>query len=1163
MCILLKQRLAALVFVAAFSTVLAVPDFQTVMYFRSKAAYGTPSYIAEPLQGLVNVSTTKAMPPIVVEIRTNTWLKTKGLDKSMDGKTVEVSTAPLSLQMTGNSVEISEGEALFTSLQITESPATACYLVFRIPGENVTELESGPLNFLDDSAGNLLERVASISFRSYGFFFYEGQSRKVPIGVSIPEFWVVAKNALGYPISLGAASPTLELKVTTSVGSFTKATSFFAKQLVDVATLTYVPSSASDRPVFTFTVTTAGSTFTTRTGALTVTAAGARSTFINFVPSSSFFAYENIGNTAVLGLAMPPIVIQLYTSSMESDVSNTGLVIQATTEQGTLEGAEALVVRGVATFSNLAFVGTAPRSSVITFTAGTQGGLPVQQYSLSSGAVSVAITAIKAKHFSFAQSSFIQSTEQRSVRLDTATGTFVIPSIIVQMKDSAYQIDSSVNNLAVTLNVDPQSISVSSPDTIMTSGIASYASLTFSNARAAGVTITVAEKYPTGARSSLSSALINVIVDPLGEGTDRQSNQLTEFERCRATGQDCIFSLEFAGSSMSFIFAEGQELYTSVGGTLPEIRIFLNDQFGKTKEMTASLVPVVVAYTGDDPQGETLLETGGAANHGTWQDGTYIFSCLQFKEQPEGLVRIQFMAIDSKAAAYSGINQLRTGFVTVTSSVTANYGLRFSSTNSLFIYPGQPSSAVLNVALPPITIELVDSLYVADTSNNDVVIVATTSSGQLDANGAREIVTKGKAVFSTLKFISIGDEPILTFKAQSALQPVGGKSITTGSLTLTTLPIASFEIAFMSSTDGNNDVTHEFQAFTFAKLSDVKVHTVVMVRDSAHQYESSAAASVEIRESCDQASIIDTTLQSIAVGGRTANFTTTFSRYWDGYLNSDIYITFTVQGGGNALLVGKSVTVGPIKVLERSGTAKCADLVANPIVVMEFRISVAEFTAAADDIKSKVAFLVGAEANRVKFANIRKVRGVDHSTVAHWTGTKVDVSFLDPLTTSTNRKSSSQLASELAKLNLACQSGSDLGLETLYLLAQDNDCDADAFLASLNESAVCAATGVIPLCQCYEAGVMHSWGMNCVDESGLEDEYRDLCGLLSACAEAETNDVCEDFYSRQPLDWLKYLWWSLAVVVPAGVMVLVLKRYGIICQQTHQSNTLRASLMTE
>ena len=594
-----------------------------------------------------------------------------------------------------------------------------------------------------------------------------------------------------------------------------------------------------------------------------------------------------------------------------------------------------------------------------------------------------------------------------------------------------------------------------------------------------------------------------------------------------------------------------------MGGLVPEIRIYMTDSFGKVVDMVDTLMPTVVAFTGDDTSSSILQKSSSDTTiSGTWQDGTYIFSCLQFKEQPEGLVRIQFMAIDSKAAGapFSGINQLRTGFVTVTSSVTANYGLRFSSANSLFIYPGQPSSAVLNVALPPITIELVDSLYVADTSNNDVVIVATTSSGQLDANGAREIVTKGKAVFSTLKFISIGDEPILTFKAQSASQPVGGKSITTGSLTLTTLPIASFEIAFMSSTDGNNDVTHEFQAFTFASLLDVRIRTVVMVRDSAHQYESSSLGTLEMTQSSDEAVV---EVKKVSFVGQSANFTTTFSDWIsDSTRGAAIYVKYVVTSGSNPLLLGKTLTIGPIKVESSSTHAACSSVLSSPVVVGEFRTPIETFSP--NLTRSSIAYLMGVEANRVKFANIRKVKGVDHSTVAQWTGTKVDVSFLDPLTTSTNRKSSSQLASELVELHPGCNTG-DLNVAAFYLKEHDNGCDPEAFNVAVNYSAVCAIASSTSddKCACYLSKLFDVWGTKCSTDEDVHANFVVVCGEVASCQKPKMTEICTVVLSGEESS-LAWVWVVSFVLLAVVLLLLALKYQGLICVK--KAVTLRKSL---
>lgn len=1123
------RRLALIVLVAAIVCVgcamaQSCSNVPSTFRFKQAGRPGVPSYIVAP-NTTVNVLTDATMPPIIISLLyLDTDTNQDVPDFSLDGTTVDVEITP-QLRMSGNSVEINQGEALFTSLVIQEQPlaATDYRLTFRVNDPSVNmALQTGVLNFVNPSAQF---RLNSVRFGNYGFLFRQQQVRIIPVNQPMPMFFLEGLDVLGRPVT-----QSITVTVTTSDGTVSP-TSVSGNGRVQFTNFIYTPSATgTDAVVFTFTASDGGTPVSVSTQPLTPQVLPARNQFMLFDSATSFFAYDNVGDTAVRDLPMPIITIQLYTSTMQPDRSNTGLVITAHSEQGTLQGGEALVVRGVARFRNLMFVNTAPRSAVITFKAGPQGNLPVQSQEIYSGAVQVAETSIKAKHLAFASSSFIQANQDRKVE-KTANGEFTIPSIVVQVKDSAYQIDSTANGIELQLLADPPTVRVSgTPLTTVINGIAAMSNVRF----------TGADNVPSVRLKIVDSASIR---QPLDSGTislGAAGSPDAMLAACLTSTVNCPLRIRFADSSRSYVYEEEQELFTTVGGKIPDIRVELVDEFDR---IASSLTnpPRLVAFTSDSPLTDTLLMRNDGANEGLWRLGVYVFGCLIFRERPNGLVRLSFRLVDADGRRYVGINDLRTGFVTTTRNPTPNFGLRFAQEGSLFTYPGQPSSAVVNIALPTIVIEMVDSLHQFDNSNSDVVIVASASSGELDPDGSREVMSKGRASFSTLKFTSVGDEPTITFRAlDSTTQPVAGKAVTTGTLTVTTLPIRSFEIVFSPVVGPNNNVSYPFQSF------DIAISTPIMasiaIRDSAHQFEPVATETVIIEVIPDGAQLDSSNLLSIAPPGpANVNFT---NRIRDARA-SEIFLTYRVTGGSNPLLTGKSLTIGPIRIIGQSALT-CSNQLDSPTAVAEFKIAIDEFRAQESDVRLRIAYMMGVEPSRVLLSDIRLASGVEHDTLRRWTGTKVDVTFDKVQPGSTNRKTSAQLYAEFIALRPTCEQGG-LCLAAVYSKEIDKGCDINNFYQLQNASEACTRT--LSECECY-ADQMFKFndGQVCKDEPSLESAYYEICRKLSVCRTASIQSVCDDILKAKSVN-LIWLWATIGSVGGVVLILFLLKQRGFIKSQ--------------
>jgi hypothetical protein len=1119
------------------------------------APEGVPSYLTAEFQP-VNYTPGRALPPVIIQMLVRNGVSLPWYtDKSLDGMTVNAVIDP-PLRVGGNAVEVNNGEVIFEALTVQEAPPVPSIshtLSFAISAGGTTRtLRAGrllPYAVTEESTPSRLR------FSNAGFFTRSGQVRDIPVApVALPPFTVKVVNLFGFDMS------DVDTIIEASATGGTIAPTSFRLRDPDVQLLVRPLTNAS-RPVLTFTIRlvlpTGPWSSSVSTGPLTPVTAPLRNRFMLFDRASSSITMENQGGTAVLGVPLRPVVINLYTSAMELDTSNTGLIITATTPQGTLSGAEALVVRGVAQFAELTFVGVAPRSAVITFTAGTQGATAVARATLLSGAMVVSVTAVKAQYLSFARASQIQTT---AIKLAETNEEFTITSIIIQMLDSARQIDTTASNIDLELVLPTSCVikgDISQVRATVSNGVAVFSGLTFTNCP---TTFFIGVSDPTStARVPLSSGQVAVERNLLtADARQVLQNARAFLARCvEVSDTSCPLTLAFAaewGPYSSFVFAAEQPFAASVGSTIPTIVVELRDEFGVSTLFPASVAPQLVAYTADDPAAEQLLVTKDGANRGVYQKGRYYFSCLQFASAPAGLVRIQFMPVDESgtpAIRLEGITRgapLRTGFATVTSVPTPAYGLRFAADVSVIAYAGQASSAVLNVALPAVTVEVTDSRGELDTTDSTTVIVASVSAGQLDATGARERVTRGRATFHGLKFSSMVDEPLLAFRAYQSARALAGRSLSTGRFMLTTLPVAEFNLGFLPQLTAESQVTHAFKSFIFQNLTDAVVRASIVVLDSAHQRATAVTSTIYISPSSEQVNLDSSELKSIDSRSACAcaNFSNRITGYKDGYQpGTPIYVTYTAVDA-SGLLRGKTVVAGPIVVGSLlAGATTCAANLVAPVVVAEFRMTVAQFRAA--NVRSQLAYLMGIELGRVTVqdASLTSITRVDHSTLATWVGSKAAIVFGDPLPASTNQKTSAQLAADFVGLRPRCDTVSVLKLEAAYYQQDDQKCSPDGFRASITTSRQCADQSILNPCQCYNLGVFAAWGFACAEDKAVLSEFLEICKDLADCAEVEIYDVCQTVLANEETSWT----WAY-IVLGCGlgliVIVLVLRRTGIL-----------------
>ena len=1143
-------------------------DPQGLLSFIS-AAGTTVSYVPGvtfPNEVVVNVMSSDVIDPLSTEIGTPLDTRLDTLSIVVTAKSFTPGLSPP--RISGGVADVVRGRAIFNVLTVYEARSattepTRLEFSLQLPNGTIMMVSTGNINAVFDSSVPV-----SVRFANFGQIVRQLQPVAMPLlrtGNSITPLVRIE------PLSAsGKVLTDSSFRVTSSctAGNLNPSQwDWGPGQNIDVS-LSHENGRLNDVPTCTFNISTPTWSRLLVTGPITLVSIAQRSRFMYFDPVESSIPYENSGGSGALDVPLPPVVIKLYTSSFEFDPSNTGLVITAYSAQGQIKGAEAVVIRGVATFSELRFVDTEVDNAVITFVAGSQGRLPVTGAVLFSGPMKVAGTTVKQSRLDFSPLSKLQANVPLTIRLQGST--FVLPYIVVVVKDSAGQFDSTANNIRLQIAPgSPPVATIPGQDwRLVTRGLAAWSDITLKTNSKLDFRIIVTDDNKA-VKVPLQSGPITVQPESYSE----PAKALALFAECKDPAP-CTFSIRFADTYTTFssyLYQENQPIFMAVGGRVPTIRVELHDEFGLASyrgALTSSVVPALFVMTGADPRNEELLVRGGSRDQdtggrtqGIFKNGVYEFSCLEFASAPTGLIRLRFAAYNVSAQGkivnqLEGMGTLVSGFVTVTSTVVRNFALRFDNANSLITYEGQIMTGAVNIALPPITVQLVDSNNLPDASGDGFVISVSSTSGDIDASGSREIVSNGKAVFSNIKFTAMGNEPRLVFTAFQTNQPVQGKSISTGVFVLAALPIPFFEIAFTKVRSEFADVTYQFQTMTFATLADAQFKVSIFVRDSAHQVHSSSDGNVISIESVSDEAQIENRAGSTIVGldplCNCANFTTAITRANDIQYprGTAIYVRYRVTAGP-ALLLGKQLVVGPIIIeqeLRPSGstaaTTSCEASLITPVILGEFALSPAAFVGARAATKAALATRLGVEPQRVTILDdIKSITRRDFDTGGEWTGTLARIIFSNPFPSSTNLRTSAQLADEFVKLRPQCDKV-QLNMRTAYFEEDVKTCDVTAFRASLDAAHVCARSLFVPLCQCYDEGPAAIWGFPCEEEPTAQTMLVEMCSATVDCSEASIQAVCSGLVSALATS-LAWLWALLGSTVGLIMIVLVLRKKGV------------------
>eukprot|EP00759_Apiculatamorpha_spiralis_P024445 PhF_6_TR27907/c0_g1_i1/m.40946 len=576
-----------------------------------------------------------------------------------------------------------------------------------------------------------------------------------------------------------------------------------------------------------------------------------------FSSTSGLQSQTNLVKDAVVNQAMQPSpLLQVLDSCGAFDTSLIGTTVTATVSSGTLAATSAVatITSGTAVFGNLMFTAAPLGGSVaVTFTAQSGSGLPFAGKSIMSAPVFVAATVTPKTgiRFKLTGSYFTVEGQGATVTLNS------VLNVVVELLNSANAVDTSDNAIEISVTGTQM---ISGTTAVMKSGVATFTALKVIGCVVGPFKLT----FTAGTQGNA----------PV-QGKTLFTGNLTVQGSSKA-------SIAFA-STNSYVIAPSQTVVVFLGNVIPNIRILTLDGCGTPEAFTDGLLVSVSSSSGTLLGTTTVATVKGVAN----------FTTLYYDVSPSTAATLTFSSL------YGNL---------VTGSVVIRQGaqdIRFLSeiTDSYIVNPNQPVSLTANMPpMIPIIIELLDGDGKVDTSTTTVVVTAKCGS-MLIANNA-QVVRSGWIMFDTLKFQVCGECPSLEFTATPPSgNPVDGKVLKTGKVTITAEPTFDMIFGSSSSITANKDV----------KMASVVVGTamlpvVLMLVDSCGDYDTSFMGGI-VRASASSGTLTGTTA-TISSGIVVFPFLT----FTTNPTTTNVTITFTADDTIPFAIAGKTLTSAPFPV---------------------------------------------------------------------------------------------------------------------------------------------------------------------------------------------------------------------------------------------------------
>eukprot|EP00759_Apiculatamorpha_spiralis_P057017 PhF_6_TR8351/c0_g1_i1/m.13090 len=1012
------------------------------------------------------------------------------------------------------SVQVKNGELFLKGLYFKKlvKDTTPTYLYFVARSDEIINgqvLIAGPITVVKEAS----REAKYLDFPEWGsFFFFRDQSQWIPImNVSVTKYLMTIQVQLMTDVHtvLETGQGAVGVRPSNPNCILRQNESFFVS---GVATFTTLSLSTNGKCESTMLIFTTSDGLTLSTGVCNTTSGFFSSDNIWFDSSTTnLIQWPNQRPiaTALVGQPLPPITVIMMTAEYLIDRLGEGVVI-AKASKGRLTGEEGVMRFGKVTFVDLVIVDPVDTCE-ITFEYHTPRS---ETISVNTGTISVQNQPLRNYFLTFAENSWVDEYQNRSW---TKLATF--PPIILRMMDSSMQFDPTGTGLIVRAHVAGGRFLEGSQATLY-NGYVVFTGLRLQDISVTELTINF------NVENSTTPVATNKFV------AETASIQLYPQVQQSESDWDTA-SLRFASSQVSLVSREKQSLFATVGYTLPPIVLEVVSKIGVVYQPSENVT--MRAFTSNTVTNETLFsyDVNGV-------QGRYRFTCLQFFRVPSSLVRITF-SLKTPTGRYMNIS---TGYVNVLPTVVPAYATRFRKTKSVVTYEGQSLSAVKNVALPAIAFELLNSAYELDEDTSDIDIVAHTTTGKIEVDGSSVRFEKGYANFASIKYSTIGRDPVLQFDVLANPNPVSHQQLVTGLITLTERPVSNFNLELVP-VDGAT-FSYPMQPYRPTDFfADMKVY--IRLIDSAYQ--------VDISNTDKSLKIVVTSTNDLTVTPKEVTVSNGVFRFDKlRFVVKDpppyeIFLTFTADSPtGQSIVAGKAIVVGPISYNVITDYKTCSIEYEEPLVIAELSMSTGAINLDRDGLKLTIATLLGIEIARVRIHLVASYHDVDRETGFPRSGSKVEFSFTQPKPSSANQESSARIAAFFVSLRRRIVSNL---VRSVYYKRDDVSCNIPLYTAARLQADIDCTANVSDTCGCYsDSEVFSRWMKPCQFRADVGDSVgktllanmKTLCNSLQDCEDSTIVDVCGEI-ATVVKDWTLY--WAIPTAVSGVVLIAMLIRYCI------------------
>lgn len=1075
-------------------------------------ADGPPYSFLTPLTTHVNVTRSIPLPLVIVQALDSN----SNVDRDVASVTIAV-TSTTRLSNTRYSQPLLNGEAYFSNIVVEGSDPTYV-LSF---SSTSTFLES-PLNGIELSVNvtNLLKLTSIYALRfaqNRSLFTTADVPYKVVLGVPLPPVVVniVTSAYVTYPTSsLLGSNYSIQAFIGSNIVSLGNNHAVVLDGVATFPALTVLGSLGDGSPLPAIQFKLFNGAVAQEGVAVLATGLGtvmgflvdySHIGFLSEAQSAIFSEGQNFAATSGVPLQVNelPIRIQVLDNMYRPSPASSGLVVTAMCVTCPLSHSVqrnvAGVVNGVATFDNLKI--TMPSTSpptpfVLTFTAGSQGGLKVAGDTLRTGIVMLYPNALHTCALSFFPNPNDSLFNFQGHALQVVLSLRMLP-IRIQVTATNGQ-RNTTNDLTITASATN---GVQFSGTLVqrvVSGIAEFNDLQFTSTRAT--------------------------VFPRITFTAGGSPQFLVFGQTIVTGVITIapiesnYGLRFQPYGAGLFSLSGQPSFATTGVPMPPIIVELTTSAGSV-DSSSNEIGITVSATGATLSGSFLRVSAGVA----------VFSSLTFQSEGPGSYILTFTA-GSEGNTNVARKTLLTGAIRLVASVIENYAIRFRN-DSFIRYPGHivpVEVTTRTTVVQPVIIELVNSAHRSSrTAIAEVFVLAKTplrtiKMSFVKAGDGNSVTYYERPGFPGLQFgTSFG--PVATFTVQtdkaSRTEPAVGQTIASGSLTLFTVTATVAMLHIVGNISINSDPNVyiiQQPGVNFSIPADSVMSVLLSIANSRGLSASVSATGLPINplppgtgiSVSIQSNVPLADPQTVAVDPFTglANFSSI--RFTQAVPASVLPIlTFTAATTAGSVPTILPITTGLITVIGPS-----AESGVDIVVQILFDYSTFDVTGWV----ASLALLLNIEPLRLVVKRAYFGSGADASTnrlnitanaVAVWYGTRLDIRVLEPLPTSRNTKAAWELVGQILAFKTDC-SLPQLYLRRTFNLSDDATCDWFIYGDQATSATQCVLSGgEKAYCDCYTP-LIQSMGMNCLGYTPLTDLCLNTLLQSANCKSKAITSVC-------------------------------------------------------